>query len=124
MDSAMTIRAEPLLGSVYSSASLGLATAVICTAISGLAVWRLEPLYVNYNESPFSPWQCVALLVILVLPGSGLLLGATLSNLMASVIWDGVPDYISIGPYTFNLADILIVAGVLEIAVSTRRRVL
>ena len=46
----------------------------------------------------------------------GVVAGGALANLASLVLWTGVPNPIVVGPIAFNLADVLVVAGFVVVA--------
>jgi hypothetical protein len=47
----------------------------------------------------------------------GVVAGGVLANLASLILWTGVPNPIMVGPIAFNLADVLVVAGFVVVAV-------
>jgi hypothetical protein len=98
------------------------ATFAICMAASSAAVWGLEPPYITYHVRAFSLGSYIVLACLAFFPKTGILAGAMLANVTANEVWMGIPDYIEVGHHSFNVADILIVAGVLTFAVAVVKR--
>ena len=92
-----------------------LLTFTACMIAAAAAVWVIEPPYLSYDPQPFSPLVLLALVAIALIPASGVALGGALANVTSAAIWPGVPNYVIVGHYTFNLADIAIFVGAVMI---------
>lgn len=97
---------------------------IVCLFVSVAAAALLPSETVVFDTRPFSPAMYVALLFVALIPGGWVSAAGGFANVAASLIWQqGVPNYIAVGHYVFNVADITIVAGTVLLAVRVAENV-